>query len=88
MALSTIAAIKRAMRRRSAVEPVIGHLKEDHRMDRNYLIGRVGDATNAILAAAGYNFRLLLVWLATLLCALPLWLQAADTTPEGYVPAA
>ena len=60
-------AIQREMRRRSAIEPVIGHLKSDHRMDRNHLAGRRGDATNAVLAAAGYNFRLLLAWLATLL---------------------
>ena len=55
--------IKREMRRRSAVEPVIGHLKAEHRMDRNYLAHRAGDATNAVLAAAGYNFRLLIRWL-------------------------
>jgi hypothetical protein len=47
--------IKRELRRRSAVEPVIGHLKDDHRMGRNYLWHRSGDATNAILAAVGYN---------------------------------
>jgi len=63
-------AIKRALRRRPAVGPVIGHLKEDHRMDRYYLAGREGDAANAILAAVGYNFRLLLAWFETLLCAL------------------
>ncbi len=62
-------AIKRAFRRRSAVEPVIGHLKAEHRMGRNHLIGSAGDAINAVLAAVGYNFRLLLRWLA-LLCAL------------------
>jgi len=59
--------IKREMRRRSAIEPVIGHLKEDHRLDRNYLAHREGDAANAILAAAGYNFRRLLRWLKLLL---------------------
>ncbi len=47
--------IKRELRRRSAVEPVIGHLKSEHRMARNYLWHRQGDAANAILAAAGYN---------------------------------
>jgi IS5 family transposase len=61
-------AIKREMRRRSAVEPVIGHIKNGHRMDRNYLAGPQGDAINAVLAAAGYNFRLLLNWLRLLLC--------------------
>jgi IS5 family transposase len=59
--------IKRELRRRSAVEPVIGHLKAEHRMGRNYLWYRRGDAANAVLAAAGYNFRRLIRWLR-LLC--------------------
>ena len=59
--------IKREMKRRAAVEPVIGHLKEDHRMDRNYLAHRHGDFNNAVLAAAGYNFRRLIRWLRILL---------------------
>jgi IS5 family transposase len=62
--------IKREMRRRSAIEPVIGHLKNEHRMDRNYLAGRHGDASNAILAAVGYNFRRLIRWLTLLLAIL------------------
>ena len=57
-------AIKRDLRRRSAVEPVIGHAKAEHRMGRNFLRGGRGDAANAVLAAAGYNFRRLLAWLA------------------------
>ena len=61
-------AIKRELRRRAAVEPVIGHLKSDHRMGCNFLARTAGDAANAVLAAAGYNFRRLLKWLA-LLCA-------------------
>jgi transposase, IS5 family len=60
-------AIKREMKRRAAVEPVIGHLKEDHRMERNYLAHRRGDLNNAVLAAAGYNFRRLIRWLSILL---------------------
>ena len=59
--------IKRELRRRSAIEPVIGHLKEDHRMGRNHLAHSSGDAINAVLAAVGYNFRLLLRWLRLLL---------------------
>jgi IS5 family transposase len=59
--------IQREMRRRAAVEPVIGHTKNEHRMDRNYLAHRHGDANNAILAAAGYNFSLLIKWLRFLL---------------------
>ena len=58
--------IKRELRRRSAVEPVIGHLKSGHRMDRNHLKGRTGDAANAMLAAIGYNFRLLIAWITLL----------------------
>jgi hypothetical protein len=54
--------IKRELRRRSAVEPVIGHLKAEHRMGRNYLWFRRGDANNVVLAAAGYNFRRLIRW--------------------------
>lgn len=72
-------AIKRAFRRRSAVEPVIGHLKNEHRMGRNHLTGSAGDAINAVMAAVGYNFRLLLRWLA-LLCA---WILAALTAASA-----
>jgi IS5 family transposase len=51
---------KRWLRRRSAVEPVIGHLKSDHRMDRCWLKGALGDALHCISCAAGYNVRWLL----------------------------
>ena len=51
--------IKRELRRRAAIEPVIGHLKAEHRMGRNYLAHRAGDAVNAVLAAAGYNLSLI-----------------------------
>src|SRR5262245_15101125 len=54
--------IKREFKRRAAIEPVIGHLKEHHRMGRNHLAHASGDAINAVLAA-GYNFRRLLAWL-------------------------
>jgi IS5 family transposase len=70
--------IKRELRRRSAVEPVIGHLKSGHRMDRNHLKGRTGDAANALLAAIGYNFRLLIAWI-TLLWAFIQNLSSSDT---------
>jgi IS5 family transposase len=59
--------IKRELRRRSAIEPVIGHPKSEHRMGRNYLWHREGDATNVVLAAVGYNFRRLIRWLSLLL---------------------
>jgi IS5 family transposase len=60
--------IKRELRRRSAIEPVIGHLKAEGHLGRCYLKGRAGDAANAILSAIGYNFRRILAWLRDLLC--------------------
>jgi transposase, IS5 family len=48
------------LRRRQAVEPAIGHLKSDHRMDRCWLQGAVGDALHAVSCAAGFNLRWLL----------------------------
>lgn len=51
---------RRWLKRRPAVEPVIGHLKADHRMDRCWLAGQLGDALHTVLCAAGYNLRWLL----------------------------
>lgn len=59
--------IKRELRRRSAVEAVIGHTKSDGLLERNHLAGARGDAINAILVGAGHNVRLLLAWLRRLL---------------------
>ncbi len=53
--------VRKWLGRRSAIEPVIGHLKSDCRLSRNYLKGKEGDRTNAILSAAGYNMRKLIV---------------------------
>ena len=47
-------------RRRAGIEPVIGHLKSDFRLLRNYLKGTVGDSINLMLAAAAYNFKKLM----------------------------
>jgi hypothetical protein len=66
-------AIKRELRRRSAIEPIIGHTKSDGLLERNRLAGASGDAINAILVGAGHNIRLLLAWLEaflSFLCAL------------------
>src|SRR6202142_2676290 len=60
--------IKRELRRRSAIEPVIGHLKAEGHLGRCYLKGRADDAANAILSAVGHNFRRILAWLRDLLC--------------------
>ena len=70
------ATIRRELRRRSAIEPVIGHMKSDGRLDRNFLAGARGDATNALLCGAGYNLRLILSFLRKLLLALLRWLDA------------
>ena len=53
-------ALRRALKRRNAIEPIIGHTKHDGLMGRNYLLGSTGDAMNAILAAAGHNVRIIL----------------------------
>jgi IS5 family transposase len=52
--------MKRELKRRSAIEPMIGHAKNDGRLGRNYLLGIDGDKINALLAAAGHNLRLVL----------------------------
>jgi len=52
--------LRRALKRRNAIEPIIGHTKHDGLMGRNYLKGSAGDAMNAILAAAGHNLRIIL----------------------------
>jgi IS5 family transposase len=44
-------------KKRAVIEPVIVHLKHDHRVARNYLKGQIGDAINFIMGAAGFNFR-------------------------------
>lgn len=49
--------VKKKFCKRAGIEPVIGHLKSDHRMMRNYLKGTLGDAVNTLMAAAAYNMR-------------------------------
>lgn len=55
--------LRKWLKRRSAIEPVIGHMKNDGRLGRNYLRGVEGDKINAILCGAGHNIRKLLAWL-------------------------
>ncbi len=59
--------IKRELKRRSAIEPVIGHMKTEGHLGRCYLKGRDGDAANVILTAVGHNLRRVLAWLSALL---------------------
>jgi len=62
--------IKRELARRNAIEPVIGHMKQDGLLERNHLKGEHGDAINVIFCAIGHNMRLLLAWFRALLCAI------------------
>jgi IS5 family transposase len=59
--------IKKELRRRAAIEAVIGHCKTDGHLGRNFLKGRHGDQINAVMSAVGYNLRLILKWLRKLL---------------------
>ena len=65
----------RWMKRRAAVEPSIGHLKNEHRLERNRLKSTAGNEINAILAAAAMNFQKLLraFWRTFLHCLMRIW---------------
>jgi IS5 family transposase len=77
--------IRREIRRRAGIEPVIGHMKADGHLGRNFLAGATGDAINVILAAAGHNLRLLRAWLIRLLAFLLSLLPISGTmeTPRS-----
>ena len=64
---SVFGVIKRELRRRSAIEAIIGHMKAEGHLDRFYLKEAQGDAANAILTAVSHNMRLILAWLRMLL---------------------
>ena len=49
--------LRDGFKRRAAIEPRIGHLKQDHRLGRNFYKGIKGDNINVMLAAAGMNFK-------------------------------
>ncbi len=55
-----VRSVKHWFKRRAAIEPIIGHLKQDNRMQRNHLHGEEGDRINALLSACGFNMRKLL----------------------------
>jgi IS5 family transposase len=78
--------IRREIRRRAGIEPVIGHMKADGHLGRNFLAGAAGDAINLILAAAGHNLRLLRAWLARLLAFLLSLLAISATAPPLLSP--
>ena len=57
--------LKRLLKRRNAIEPVIGHSKQDHALKRNYLQGETGDRINALLVGCGFNLRKLVRFFST-----------------------
>jgi IS5 family transposase len=73
--------IRRELKRRSAIEPEIGHMKNDGHLGRCYLKGQIGDAMNVLLVACGHNLRKILAWLrsffAWIWVRLRAWLPAA-----------
>ncbi len=71
--------MKRELKRRSAIEATIGHMKTDGRLSRNYLLGHAGDAINALLCAAGHNLRLVVNHLRALFARILATLFAAQT---------
>jgi IS5 family transposase len=83
----TAKSLWRWMKRRAAIEPGIGHLKREHRMDRSRLKGVEGDRINAIMSAAGMNFWKLLKWTADFLRQISLWLLFCQRTSICQIPA-
>ena len=82
-------AIKKEMKRRSGIEPEIGHQKSDGKLGRNWLKGALGDAQNAILCAAGHNMRKILAHLRRLFVLIWTWLLVAlRPLPRSLAPEA
>lgn len=59
--------LKQLVRRRRAIEPTLGHMKNDGRTDRNWLMGEFGDAIHALLCGDGHDLRLILTALRAFL---------------------
>jgi IS5 family transposase len=73
--------IRREIRRRAGIEPVIGHMKADGLLGRNVLAGAAGDAINLILVAAGHNLRLLRASMIRLLAFILSLIAISATAP-------
>lgn len=74
------------IKRRSAIEPAIGHMKMDGRLGRNALKGAIGDALHAVLCGAGHNIRMLLSKLRLFLR--PVWRELARGIGADWADAA
>jgi IS5 family transposase len=70
--------LKRALKRRNAIEPHIGHMKSEGKLGRNFLKGQIGDALNALLVAVGHNLRLILNYLRKVFAFLQMVLLVLD----------
>lgn len=79
--------LKKELRRRSAIEAVIGHCKSDGHLGRNFLKGPLGDQINAVMSAVGYNLRLILKWLRKLLCKFATAILYATVNQSALKPA-
>ena len=78
---------KRKLKRRNAIEAIIGHMKTDGLMGRNHLLGKVGDAMNAILCGAGQNLRMILKKLRLLFALILGWLLLVSLKEENTAQA-
>jgi transposase, IS5 family len=75
--------IKRELKRRSAIEPIIGHAKYSHKLGRHRLKGEIGDRINAIGAAIGFNLRQLLNFIRKSFYAFILWMTMLHILPKN-----
>jgi IS5 family transposase len=78
--------LRKKLKRRNAIEPIIGHMKAEGHLDRNFLKGRLGDAINALMAGVGQNLRMILKKLRLLFALIMRWLFAARITLNVPVP--
>lgn len=78
--------LKAMIKRRSAIEPVIGHMKTDGKLGRNWLKGQTGDAIHAVLCGAGHNIRLLLRYLRLFYAWMRLMQLVSPEQIQGEMP--
>ena len=83
--------MRKRFRKRAGIEPVIGHLKSDHRLNRSWLKGFEGDQINVLMAAAAFNFRKWLRWYYFALKMLLLWRSVCGnqenlTSDQAFFP--
>ena len=76
--------LRKKLKRRNAIEPIIGHMKADGHLDRNFLKGRLGDVINALMAGAGQNLRMILKRLRLPFAFVMRWLFRAPRAKSSY----